>query len=173
MSCSVPCLNFFRESLISKNLFLFENFSCESHFKFNCSLFINYTTLRSAIIDEEFLSVDHNCFSFFYITHEPTIEIWIKVSRFQVIISLVFMSICLIILLICLPNRSDSQYLHSFRCRGINLNFSSGTNFSKERSSIFNVEFVFIEFENLILVDIKIWILLNEWFNIAIHDDGS
>jgi hypothetical protein len=74
---SVSSLNLLGKSLISKNLLLLEYILSKTNLKFDNSLLVNYTTFGSAVIYKEFLFIDHYGLTFFYVAHEPTVEVGI------------------------------------------------------------------------------------------------
>lgn len=164
----------FGKSLISKYLFFLEHFSCETNFHFNNSLFIYNSTFGSAVIYKEFLVINQYSFPLLYITHKPTIKVGIEIVQFEKLKSFLFMCISLLMFGIIFPYRCYSHYLYSFWCWGINLNFSwSMINSTEEGSRIFYIEFIFLKFKNLVLMNIEFRIGFKERLDCCIHDSSS
>jgi hypothetical protein len=79
LSDTISGLDFLCKSLISKDLFLLEDFSRKPDFKINDGLLVNDATLWSAVIDKELLIINQNGFTLFHIAHESAVEVGIQV----------------------------------------------------------------------------------------------
>jgi hypothetical protein len=111
----------FRETLISQDLLLLEYFLGETYFHLNNRLLVNNAALWPAIIQEKFLVVYLKCFSSFDITHESAEKVGVQISLFDLLKSLIFMRVSFIVLGVCIPYGSYSEYLYRSGCARINL----------------------------------------------------
>ena len=142
----VSWVNFLSESLISENLFLFENFLSKAYLNFDNSLLIYYPVFRSAIVNEKFLVINFDSLTSFNVAHKATEKEGMKICLFNVFESLLFSSVSLLILSVIRPYRRNSYYLNCFRSWWIYLNISwVQINFSEKWSWIFDVKFIVIE----------------------------
>jgi len=170
---SFSSLHFLCKSLICQYLFFLKHFSRKTYLNLNLSLLIYDSIFRLAVVDEELLIIYQYCFSFFDVAHEPTEEIRIQIILFQMIKSNILIWDHLVHSLICLPDRSDSEYLNLLWSWRINLNLAAIRNFTKEGSWILYIKFIFINFNYLIFMDEHIHMLLKVRSDSILHKSSS
>ena len=111
----VPQVDPLSEPLVSKDLLLLEDLVRKADLELNDSLLINYPRFGATVVDEEFLVIDFDSLTALHIAHETTEEVVVKIVLLYVVKCGVFVGTCPLVLLVCSPERSDSQSLHLLR----------------------------------------------------------
>jgi len=171
---AISGLDLLSESLVSQHLLLLEDFSGEADLKVDDGLLVYDAAFGSAVVYEEFLVINNDSFTFFNVAHEATVEVRMEVVLLQIFESLLLMSVSSFMCSIVFPYGSYPHYLHCLRRRRFNFDLSGlMIDSTEEGPRILDVELVFFEFQDLVLVHIEVRVGFQERSDGTVHDGGS